>query len=88
MPDELQEARINFATFAEAQKLVSKYHRIGFPLRFWQNTKHDIDTAAVDRLIEDVCKSKAPKVRPHPVHFNSTCFQLHLCLSTGVQQFV
>jgi hypothetical protein len=62
MPDELKEAKISFLQFVEAQKLVSKYHRISFPLRFWQNTKHEINEDAVDRLIEDVCKSKAPNV--------------------------
>ena len=63
MPEELQEARIDAATFMKAQAVVSKYHRIGFPLRFWQNTKHVVDDAAAIRLMEGVCRTDMPPVR-------------------------
>lgn len=62
MPDELKVARIDEATFMKAQAIVSKYHRIGFPLRFWQNTKHTVDDAAAIRLMEGVCRTDMPPV--------------------------
>ena len=64
MPEELQEAKITWPEFQALQLVVAKYHRIGFPLRFWQNTKHSVDGTAARRLLEGVCRAPLPDVRP------------------------
>ena len=63
MPDELLNARIDRKMFNAAQLMVGKYHRIGFPLRYWQNTKHAVDARSMRRLVEGVCKTNLPDVR-------------------------
>ena len=62
LPDELKEVRINRDQFQAAQAVVRKCHRINFPLRFWQNTNHEIDEKAVRRLVCGVCKRDIPEV--------------------------
>jgi hypothetical protein len=63
LPEHLSNACIDRRAFQAAQLVVGKYHRIGFPLRYWQNTKHDVDARAARRLLEGVCKSNLPDVR-------------------------
>ena len=79
MPDELAEARIDRKAFHAAQLIVGKYHRIGFPLRFWQGTNHEVDFATARRLVEGVCKCDLPDVRPHLTLLLFAHVHLHVC---------
>jgi hypothetical protein len=63
LPKELANEKIDFETFKAAQFIVGKQHRIVFPVRFWQNTKHSVDEKAMRRLVEGACKQNLPDVR-------------------------
>ena len=44
--------------------LVRKFHRVSFPIFFWQDTGHATDLAGMRRLLRKSCKLELPDVRP------------------------
>lgn len=63
MPEQLRMAKIDRETFLKAQMLVSKFHRVSFPIFFWQDTGHSTDLPAMRRLMRKSCKLDLPDVR-------------------------
>jgi hypothetical protein len=63
MPERLRNARIDRNAWAAAMHIVRKFHRISFPLYFWQDTGHSTDVAAMQRLVDQTCKVDVPDVR-------------------------
>ena len=62
MPERLKKAKIDRDTFLKVQILVRKFHRVSFPIFFWQDTGHSTDLPAMRRLMHKSCKLDLPDV--------------------------
>lgn len=62
MPDRLKDLPVDRKMWNAVQQVRDKYHRMGFALRFWEESGLKIDANQLVQLVQKNCKTNISKV--------------------------